>query len=146
MKTQRSQRMKYHRLLFCLGPVLLIACGANDNILKSGKEPPAQANVESTRTPFEKDLADMRAADFLFVFVIRREDGGTIDAEDRSVIRLQTADANRRVATDNDRAIIIGTNYRLPAKSMSVLFDRFAVENYSPPPGVMANANSNPNK
>ena len=120
---------------------LLSACGANENILKSGKESP-QANVEN-KTPFAQELEAMRTADFSFIYVLRRKDGGKIDAEDRGVIKVQTSLANRRVAADDDKAFIIGSNTQLPPQNMMVLYDRFAVENYSPPPPPNSNTNVN---
>ena len=125
--------------------VLTIAgCGANDGILKSGKETP-QANAE-TKTPFAKDLEAMQTADFQFVFVLRRKDGGVLDAEDRGVIRLHTTLANRRVAADDDKAFIIGSNNAIPPPNMLALLQRFAIENYSKPQPANTNANANSNK
>ena len=131
---------------FCFSPLILSACGGNEAILKSGKEPAAQANVESSKTTFEKDLEAVRVADFSFVYVLRRKDGGVIDAEDKSIIRLQTAQANRRVAADDGRAFIIGSNFALPPKNMAAIYDRFAVENYSPAPSPTTASNANTNK
>ncbi|MBK8304478.1 MAG: hypothetical protein IPK98_14155 [Chloracidobacterium sp.] len=119
------------------------ACGANDGTLKSGKETPASSNAQLTKSVFEEDLGSMRTADFRFVYVLRRKDGGKIDAEDRSVIKAQTTDANRRMSSDDDKAFIIGTNTQIPPKNMFVLMARFAVENYSPPPVANTNANAN---
>ncbi len=124
---------------------LTAACGANDGILKSGKETPAPSNAQPRKSAFEEDLGSMRTADFRFVYVLRRKDGAKIDAEDRSVIKAQTADANRRMSSDDDKAFIIGSNNQIPPKNMFVLFDRFAVENYSPPPVANTNANTNVN-
>jgi len=130
-------------LLFAL---IIAGCGGNEAILKSGKEPASQANAESGKTSLEKDLEGVRTADFSFVYVLRRKDGGVIDAEDKSVIRLQTAQANRRVSADDGRAFIIGSNFALPPKNMAAIYERFAVENYSPPPSPTAAANENVNK
>ncbi|MBP9664336.1 MAG: hypothetical protein KBD94_06905 [Pyrinomonadaceae bacterium] len=113
--------------IFCAG------CGANESVLKSGRETPVQANVEPAKTTIETDIEAMRTAGFTFIYVLRRKDGQKLDAEDRGVLRLQTADANRRVTSDEDKAVVIGSNYAVPPKNMFVLFDRFAVENYSPP-------------
>lgn len=116
-----------------LGLVLSSACAANDKILSSGKETPPPSNGERPRTTFEKELNDVRSADFRFIYVLRRKDGGKIDAEDKNVLRQQTADMNRRVTADDDRAVIIGSNYKLPEKNLTVLAERFAFEDYSPP-------------
>lgn len=120
------------------------SCGANDAVLKSGKETPTPSNVEVSKPTFEKDLDEIKSAGFTFIYVLRRKDGQKLDSEDRSVIRLQTVDMNRRVTADDDKAVIIGSNYQIPPKNMFVLFDRFAVQNYSPPvPAVDANSNAN---
>ena len=54
----------------------------------------------------------MRTAGFTFIYALRRKDGGIMNAEDVGVIKLQTVDTNRRVKTDDDRAVLIGTNIR----------------------------------
>ena len=119
---------------------LTFSCGANESILRSGKDAAPPPNVES-KTSFEQELEAMRTADFQFVYVLRRKDGGKIDAEDRGVIKLQTSTANRRVAADDDTAFIIGTNAPIPPLNLAALYARFAVENYSPPPAANADAN-----
>ena len=131
-------------LLIAITCILASACGPDDRILKSGKETPAPSNVEASKPTFEKELDEIKSAGFTFVYVLRRKDGQKLDAEDLGVIRLQTADMNRRVTADEDKAVIIGSNYQIPPKNMLVLFDRFAVENFSlPMPVVDANSNAN---
>ena len=125
--------------------IFIAACGANEGILKSGKDASPQANVE-TKTPFAKELEAMRTADFQFVYVLRRKDGGVMDGEDRGVIRVNTSLANRRIAADDDKAFIIGSNNQIPPQNMMALYERFAVENYSPPPAANSNSNANTNK
>ncbi len=140
-KGAKATRFAYSLFLFSL-LLLTAGCGANEGILKSGKETP-QANAESGKSSFEQDLEAMRTADFLYVYVLRRKDGGKIDAEDRGVIKVNTSLANRRVAADDDKAFIIGSNVQIPPQNMAALYDRFAVGNYSPPPAVNANTNAN---
>ena len=119
----------------------LTACGANDKILQSGKQTP-DANA-TPRSAIDDDLTAMRNADFRFVFVLRRKDGGAIDAGDRAVIKANTAEANRRVSSDNDRAFVIGTNNALPPEKLAALYERFTVEDHSPAPSIDANSNAN---
>lgn len=142
-KEAKSRRGAIFALLF-FAVAFSVGCGANDGILKSGKETPASSNAQLTKSVFEEDLGSMRTADFRFVYVLRRKDGGKIDAEDRSIIKAQTTDANRRMSSDDDKAFIIGTNTQIPPKNMMALYKHFAVEDYSPPP--MANTNTNANK
>ena len=133
-------------IIFVLISVFATACGANEGILRSGKDSSPQANVGNEKTQFSRDLESMREADFKFIYVLRRKDGAAINAEDRGVIKLQTADANRRIAADDDKAFIIGSNVQIPPQNMIALYNRFAVENYSPPPLLETNGNANPNK
>ena len=132
-------RIKFALLTFLL---VLTACGANDKILQSGKQTP-DTNA-TPRSAIDDDLTAMRNADFRFVFVLRRKDAGPIDAEDRAVIKANTAEANRRVSSDNDKAFVIGTNNALPAEKLAALYQRFAVEDHSPAPANDANSNANP--
>lgn len=125
---------------------LMLGCGANENILKSGKATPQPVENLPAKSPVERDLDAMRTAGFQFIFVIKRKDGDKIDAEDRGVIKLRTADANRRVATDDGLAIVIGTNTPLEPANIKALYDRFAVDNYSAPVPSPTNSNSNANK
>jgi hypothetical protein len=62
------------------------------------------------------------------------------------VIKLQTVDANRRVATDDGLAIVIGTNTPVPVGKLKILFFRFAMDNYSQVPSETPSGNSNTNK
>ena len=126
----------------CFAFLFVAACGPNESVLRSGKDASPQANVES-KTSFEQELEAMRTADFQFVYVLRRKDGGKIDAADRGVIKAQTSTANRRVGADDDKAFIIGTNVSIPPQNMAALYNRFAVENYSPPPSPNGEANAN---
>lgn len=122
------------------------ACGPNEAILKSGNETSPQTNAAPSQTTFAKDLEEFRTAGFEFIFVLRRKDGGEIDREDRSVIKLNTDGANRRVSADNGRAFIIGTNNPIPPKNMAAIYARFAVENFSPTSETNKNANANTTK
>jgi hypothetical protein len=128
--------MKRTSVIAAVLSFLAAACGANEGVLRSGRETPGQQNSASqpTKSSIERDLDEMRTAGFAFIYVLRRKDGQKLDAEDRGVIRLQTTDTNRRVMSDDDRAVVIGTNYAIPPENIMVLYSRFAVENYSPAP------------
>ena len=140
----KRRRLAIFALLFVVA-AFAAGCGANDGILKSGKETPGSSNAQPRKSAFEEDLGSMRTADFRFIYVLRRKDGGKIDAEDRSVIKAQTTDANRRVSSDDDKAFILGTNTQIPPKNLMALYKYFAVEDYSPPPPP-TNTNANANK
>lgn len=123
---------------------IVTSCGANEGILKSGKETSPQTNAAPSQTTFAKDLEEFRTADFRYIFVLRRKDGGEIDAVDRSVIKLNTDGmVNRRVSADNGRAFIIGTNNQIPQENIAAIYAHFAVENYSPTEAANSNTNAN---
>jgi len=124
--------MRTRALLILIAAAFDLGCAANESVLRSGRE--TQANAPAEKTSFVADLESMRTAKFSFIIELRRRDGREIDAEDRSVIKIHTASANRRVSTDDGRAFLIGSNDQLPPDSMKALGERFALADHSPPP------------
>ena len=105
-----SLRIDVKPLFLAAAALSAMACGPDERILKSGKETPAAPSANAAQTPAasttEDELNAIRAADFRFVYVVRRKDGGVFSPEDNAAIRQATSDANRRVATDDGRAVI----------------------------------------
>lgn len=124
----------------------MLACGPNEGILQSGKETPAPSNSAGKATTVERNVEDMRTANFLFIYVLRRMDGGPIDAEDKNVIRVLTAEANRRIASDDEKAFVIGSNRQVAPEKMAALQARFTVEDFSPAPVMDQAITANVNK
>ena len=52
----------------------------------------------------------MRTANFNYIFVLRRKDGGTMDADDKAFVRGVTGGFNRRTLSDDEKAVIVGSN------------------------------------
>jgi len=104
------------------------ACSPNAGVLKDGK--PSATNTEPTpvRSEFEREMNDMRTAGFQSIYVIRRKDGKELNADDRAFLKQRSEDANRRVATDAGKTIIIGMNRPPVPENISAIYDRFAVE------------------
>lgn len=117
-------------VILAFSSLFSIACGANEGILKSGRETPMPSNSTLVVTSLEKDVEEMRTADFKFIYVLRRKDGGKMDAEDRGVIKEQTIDANRRVSSDNGKAIVVGSNFAIPPDKLLAIYGKFAIENF----------------
>lgn len=135
------------RVVFAMCACLLAcSCAANEGVLKSGKETPVQREPATTKTDFARELEDIQNANFAFVYVLRRKDGAPMDSEDRAVIRVNTVDMNRRVAADDDKAFIIGSNYQMQPKNLAALKERFALEDLSNPPPANTNSGSTANK
>ena len=124
--------------------IMISACGPNEGILKSGKETPS--NAAGKPKTVERDVEDMRTADFQFIYVLRRRDGGLIDTEDKNVIRVQTGETNRRIASDDGKAFTIGSNRQIAPEKMAALQARFAVDDLSPAPAADPANPANANK
>ena len=88
----------------------------------------------------------MRTAGFSYVYILRRKDGGPLDSDDKAIIRQTTYEANRRVAADDGRAVIIGSNYDATPENIKPLMDRFAVETVTYAPAANANTAQPANK
>lgn len=111
----------------------LAACVPNQRIMNSA-EPAAPANVAPARSSFEQDVESMRTADFQFIYVFRRKDGAPLDADDTKFAAQNIpVQMNRRTRSDEDKAIIVGSNYRMPNESVAVLSERFVFQDLSPP-------------
>ena len=86
----------------------------------------------------------MRNADFNFIYVFRRKDGGVLDADDKSFItRTTPSEINRRALADEGKALILGSNFRLPDDNLRLFKERFSFGDHSKPESEIMNSNSN---
>ena len=128
------------------------ACGPNQRIINSSQENRDSAattqtsNVAPAPNSFERDLTAMRNAEFKFIYVFRRRDGGVLDADDKSFItRTSPQEMNRRTLSDEGRAVLIGSNFRMPPEVLEIFKQRFAFEDHSAPEAGQPDA-SNQNR
>lgn len=128
----------------CLG----LACGPNPNILNSGKETPAPVTGERPVSSFEKDLESMRNASFEYIFVLRRKDGGKLDADDKAFVKQnKPPEINWVFVSEDERAVIAGSNFPFPPEALKLLQSRFNFEDFSNPKNAAANdGNANVNR
>jgi hypothetical protein len=130
------------------GVWLSSSCGPNERIMRSAEETPTPFATPADTSPAnsgQREFDAMLTAGFSFVYVLKRKDGEPLDATDRSVIREQTASANRRVSADDGRTVVIGTNSELTTATMVAIYERFTVEHYSRPvPAVPVGENDKP--
>ena len=95
-------------------------------------KPEANQTVENEIPPFERDLQTMRTANFDFIYVFRRKDGGAFDAEDRKYLRTYAPrETNRFISTDDSKAFIAGSSYKFTPENLETLGKRFNIEDYS---------------
>lgn len=112
-----------------------MGCGPNPRIMNSATEQ-AEARPLATPVPpsFEGDIEAMRTADFDFIYVFRRKDGGMMDGDDRVFVNENTPlETNRRKISDEGKAIILGSNFKFPPELMQKLTERFAFSDFSKP-------------
>jgi hypothetical protein len=124
--------------------LVCIAC-ANQTILNSSEPkrepiPPSEQPKDS----FERALRGVQSGDFTYIFVLRRKDSGAFGGEDSKFIRANTPPGtNQFVLTDEDKTIIIGSNFPFPPENLKALGERFNIEDYSKPEAKEANKNTN---
>ena len=97
-------------------------------------------NTAAVKTPenkaagFENDLQTMKTANFDYIFVFRRKDGGVLDGADKTYLKANSpAVTNRFILSDDDKAVIAGSGYEFSAENLAALRKRFNVEDYSTP-------------
>jgi len=140
------------KLAVLFAAVAAVGCTPNQRILNSANErPPDPSSIQSSGTvqpaKIEDDIAAMQTADFNFVYVFRRTDGGEIDADDRAFMNANIPyEINRKKISDGGRALVIGSNFRLPAENFKALRERFAFEDYSKPESEIMPSNNSANK
>lgn len=138
------------RAVFLLTAILLsAACTPNQRIIDSANDRPpdpdsVQRSATATPTSVEYDIAAMKTADFSFIYIFRRKDGGQLDADDRAYMSATIPpEMNRRKIGDGGNALIIGSNFRIPPEVLNVLKKRFAFEDHSKPESEIIPANTN---
>lgn len=131
---------------------LVCACAPNQRIMESNAElADAEANrAVATPAPasLERDIEAMRTADFVFIYLIKRKDGGSLDAEDKKFAgAVIPGEMNRRTVADEGKAILIGSNFRMPDESRKLIEERFAFHDLSPEvPAANSAANGQANR
>ena len=136
-------------VVFLSAAMFFSACTPNQRIINSANERPpepdsVQRPANNSPTRIETDIAAMKTADFNFIHIFRRKDGAPLDADDRSYMSLTIpSEVNRRKISDEGRALIIGSNFRIPPEVMNVLKERFAFEDHSKPESEIMPANTN---
>ncbi|QQS40622.1 MAG: hypothetical protein IPM63_14820 [Acidobacteriota bacterium] len=117
-------------------------------------KPPEAANnaatpAEREMTEFEREIRSLKTADFDYIYVFRRKDGGAMTAEDKRLIKDKAHFAtNRFTLSGDERAVFAGSNFAFEEENLNELKERFNFEDFSKPPEQIkreeeeANANS----
>lgn len=110
-----------------LGVAAFSASCANQTILNDGKVPETTPAESPTPKGYDADLRAAKTAGYLFIYVVRRKDGGKIDEPDRHLLSLHTGKAKRRAASEDGTAYTIAANEPLPEEDLNALHQRFLI-------------------
>lgn len=113
-------------LLLLAAAALAGAC-ANQTILNDGKTPEATPGVSPTPKGFDVDLRAARDEGYLYIYLMRRKDGGQIDYHDKLLLSSHTGKAMRRAASEDGTAYTIAGNEPLPEADINALHARFTI-------------------
>lgn len=109
----------------------------------------AAAPAKREMTEFEREIRSLKTADFDYIFVFRRKDGGVMTAEDKRFIKDKAHFAtNRFTLSKDEKAVFAGSNFAFEEEDLNALKERFAFEDFSKPAEQIkkeeeeANANS----
>lgn len=126
MKTIKRDAILISAILFS---ATTFAC--NYAPLEDKKSAAPSASMEKYQSSFERDVETMRTANLKLVFAFRRKDGAAFDADDKRFLKANLPFNNRVVLSDEDRAVVVGSNYDFPPDNLEVLRARFNVEDFS---------------
>lgn len=119
------------RISKCAGVVaLLLLAVVSGGCKRSGS---SQEGAAGNKPPaFERDLASVQRNNFQKVYVISRPDGGALDADDKAYLKTNMPiETTMRILTDENRRLIVGTNFDLKPEHFDALNRRFRVEDYT---------------
>ena len=81
---------------------------------------------------FERDLASVQRNNYQKVYVISRPDGAALNADDKAYLKANMPiETTMRILTDEDRRLIVGTNFDLKPEHFDALNRRFRLEDYT---------------
>ncbi len=119
-------------ILTCLFFFSLMNLACDNRSFEKANVSESSAAPEQTQSNFASDLQTMKTANFDYIFVFRRKDGGAFDGEDKKYLRANApAETNRFVLTDNGKAFIAGSKFKFPPQNLDVLRTRFNIEDFS---------------
>lgn len=93
----------------------------------------SQTDATKNKLPaFERDLASVQRNNYQKVYVISRPDGAAFNADDKAYLKTNMPiETTMRILTDEDRRLIVGTNFDLKPEHLDALNKRFRIEDYT---------------
>jgi hypothetical protein len=120
----RVKMSKNACVVIILSLTLALAYGCNRT--------PSREATQNKPSAFERDLASVRRNNYQKVYVISRPDGGQLNADDKTFLKTNMPiETTMRILTDEDRRVIVGTNFDFKPEHVDALTKRFKVEDYT---------------
>lgn len=132
MMKKIEHKLIIQAVLTCLFFFSLMNLACDNRSFEKANVSESSAAPEQTQSNFASDLQTMKTANFEYIFVFRRKDGGAFDGEDKKYLRANApVETNRFVSTDNGKAFIAGSKFKFPPQNLETLRTRFNIEDYS---------------
>ena len=147
MKKKEMTKTKNSIRIFAFAlSIAFLNFGCESPSLKANSTAQKPTAAENNASSLQQDLQTMRDANFEYIFVFRRKDGGVLDSEDKRYLKANSpAATNRFILTDENKAVMAGSSYKFEPENLEKLQERFAVENFSKPDVQSAPANLSSN-
>lgn len=121
----RSEISKRAGVIVLLSLLAVLFGGCN----RSGSP---QGAAQKKLPAFERDLASVQRNNYQKVYVISRPDGAALNGDDKAYLKTNMPiETTMRILTDEDRRLIVGTNFDLKPEHLDALNKRFRVEDYT---------------
>ena len=134
--------------VFLVSLSFFAACEPAPSMMNNKATPAPPPNVESTEKlpSLERELKDMETAGFKILYVFKRKDGGVLTREDKNYLSAnRPVEANRFVLTDDEKAIVAGSNFPFSTENLDAIRKRLVVEDHSKPDApTPVNSNTKP--
>lgn len=131
-RINKTRKITYRIVLLSVFAVLILTNLACEDSSAQKNSNAANASPEVKLTAVEKDVKSMQTADFQYIFVFRRKDGGVFNGEDKTYLKTNSpADTNRFLLSDDDKAVVAGSSYEFTPENLEKLDKRFNIENHS---------------
>ncbi len=128
---ERSGRLSVRGFSIVMCAVLLTFACTPRSFEKPNVAIPSPSTAEDKQASFQNELEKMKTANLQYIFVFRRKDGGAVDGEDKRFLRASLPFNTRVVLADEDKAVIVGSNFKFPPENTDALRMRFNVEDHS---------------
>ncbi len=116
----------------CAGLVILLALIVGATTVGCNRSGSRNETAQNKPSAFERDLASVRRNHYRKVYVISRPDGGAFNADDKAYLKTNMPiETTMRILTDEDRRLIVGTNFDLQPEHLAAINQRFKLEDFT---------------